>query len=127
MQLTSQQEREEFRLHARWLAELYQAETSLDSDGLRQHVVEIEEPHSIIPPSPPGLRGAAGALLIKIQAAAFWWIVRAFHLRDRAFRAIHTTFVRQARMRDARELEMLRRINDLEMRLRDVERKQPRP
>lgn len=126
MPLTTDQEREAFRAHTRWLAEMYQAESNLDADGLRQHVIELEAPDSVIPPTRPGLRGAVGARIIRFQAAAFWWIVRAFRLRDEAVRAVHTTFVRQARLRDARERELLRRINDLELRLRDMERKQSR-
>ena len=125
--LSTDQEREEFRTHSRWLAELYQAESNLDSDGLRQHVIELESDSSVLPPTRPGFRGAIGAVIIKAQAAAFWWLVRAFRMRDRAFRSVHTTFVRQSRMRDAREHEMLQRINDLELRLRDLERRLVRP
>jgi hypothetical protein len=86
------------------------------------------EPTSIMPPGPETLRARMGRIIIGIQLQAFWWIIRAFRLRDEEIFALAHLMVRIRRKTedDHRRLtsevaELREKVSALERRSRDAE------
>jgi hypothetical protein len=100
------------------LAREFQAESEFDSFGLRQCILDMaERPGGLLPPTKPTLRGRLGAFIIRQQAKALWWILRAIRTPERALKAAEATLRYQERRQGALE----ERLTDLDRRVRKIE------
>ena len=88
------------------LARDFRIATPLSRSGVRHAVEEITSDTGVLPPSPPTLRGRVGRRLIILEVRAFWWVLRAFRLRDRALQRTYAALLQQEQRIDALETEL---------------------
>jgi hypothetical protein len=88
---------------------------------LRVALEELESETEIVPPVPATMRGRFGRKLIALEARAFWWIVRAFRIRDRALKTSYAAMMEQERRFDALEEKVAGELSAIQARLRSLE------
>jgi hypothetical protein len=97
----------------------FRREASFDSLALRRSISELKQPGGMFPLAPATIRGRMGAFFIKQQSKLLWWLLRALRLRDEVLAAASVLLERQER----RQMELERRIENLESALRALERR----
>lgn len=101
--------------------------TDFDETGLRRTLETIEGEFGMLPPEPPTSRGKLGARIVRTQAKALWWLVRALHLRDDVLAAVYRTLGRQLEAQLGFQAEMHTALRDLRARLDAIEGGKPSP
>ena len=111
------------RMRYALLQKRFEEERSMDALGLRQAVLELRSPSAIYPPRPRTLRGRVGHWIVRGQARALWWLLRAFDLHTHAMEAVYETLRSEHQRVTAIREKYAADAAAFEKRLRNLERR----
>ena len=99
----------------------FQLESQLDASGFSQRLRELALEGSLLPPQPPTLRGRLGGIIVRGQERLFWWVSRAFRIRDEVLRSSYGAIMHISLLQMERETELRNEISELRRRLEELE------